>query len=309
MAISFEQSALVSICPDPVIAVDQKGIITLFNPAAEKLLGYIADEAVGQLDIRSLYPSEEEARRIVQLMLSSKLGESGRIEGYETHIVTSAGQLVPIRLSASMVSDGGKRCGSIGFFHDMTRQKTLEANLKKQSITDDLSGLYNQRYFYTQVAREMERAKRYGYELGLVCIDLDGFKQVNDRMGHLEGDHIIRTIGHSLLSDLREADQAFRYGGDEFMLLLPNTDADRVMVLADRLRKKFNHSCVYASGYADSAEAEVKVSMSLGGSTSRGDEPVDYFVQRADMAMYKAKQSGGDCVQVFQLESKCSETV
>lgn len=302
MTISIEQSALTSICPDPVIAVDDAGIITLFNPAAEKLLGYSAHEVVGQLHISSVYPDEAIAREIVRLMVSGAQGGVGRLEGYETFIQTLVGEQVPIRLSASLIGERGERKGSIGFFHDMSQQKLLEANLKRQSITDDLSGLFNQRYFFSQVAREMERAKRYETELGLICIDLDGFKLANDRMGHLEGDQIIRSIGALLNGGLRESDQAFRYGGDEFMLLLPNTGREHAVQLAGRIQRMFNSTCVYSPEFNN--DNGIVVSMSIGISTSFGDEPVDYFVQRADMAMYQAKQGGGDCVRFFVQEQK-----
>lgn len=302
MTISIEQSALTSICPDPVIAVDNAGIVTLFNPAAEKLLGYSAAEIVGELHIAAVYPDESVAREIVRLMISGSRGGFGRLEGYETFIQTRSGEQVPIRLSASMIGDRGERRGSIGFFHDMSQQKLLEANLKKLSITDDLSGLFNQRYFFSQVAREMGRANRYGVDLGLICVDLDGFKQANDRMGHLEGDQIIRAIGALFNDGLRESDQAFRYGGDEFMLLLPNTSREHAMMLAERLQRMFNESCVYSPDF--NHDSGVVVSMSVGVSTSVGGEPVDYFVQRADMAMYQAKQAGGNCVKFFLQERK-----
>jgi len=302
MTISIEQSALTSICPDPVIAVNDAGIITLFNPAAEKLLGYSAQEAVGKLHISVVYPDETIARKIVKLMVSGAQGGVGRLEGFETFIQTLAGEQVPIRLSASLIGGRGERKGSIGFFHDMSQQKLLEANLKRQSITDDLSGLFNQRHFFSQVAREMARAKRYGAELGLVCIDLDGFKLANDRMGHLKGDQIIRTIGALLKSGLRESDQAFRYGGDEFMLLLPNTGREHAVQLANRIQGMFNSACEYSPEFNN--DNGIVISMSIGISTGFGDEPVDYFVQRADMAMYQAKQDGGDCVRFFVQEQK-----
>ncbi|MEH6579073.1 MAG: sensor domain-containing diguanylate cyclase [Amphritea sp.] len=293
MTIAIQHTDLTSICPDPVIAVDDAGYISLFNPAAERLLGYMAEQVVGVMHISSVYPSEEEAKKIMRLILSGQQGDYGKVEGYETFIITNSAERVPIRLSAALIGEKGAYKGSIGFFHDLTQQKSLEATLKKQSITDDMSGLYNQRYFYSQVAREMERAKRYGSELSLVCIDLDGFKLVNDRLGHLEGDQIIRSIGDLMGRGLRESDMAFRYGGDEFMLLLPNTNVEHAMQLANRMRYMFNTSCTYSPEFSD--DSGVVVSMSLGVATSRGAEPVDYFIQRADMAMYRAKNIGGNC--------------
>ncbi len=290
-------SEITAICPDPIIAVDSKGIISVFNPAAERLLGYQAADVVGAMHIRALYSSEADARAVMLTMLSGRLGAPGKLEGYETAILSCDGIRIPIRLSASLIMDGDQR-GSIGFFHDLTQQKTLETNLKKQSITDDLSGLYNQRYFYSRLSKEMERAKRYAASASLICIDLDGFKQVNDRLGHLEGDQVIRRMGQLLLETIRDSDLAFRYGGDEFMVLLPNTDGDHGMNSAHRIRERFNASCFYSPEFA--AEGDVCLSMSLGVASTDGNEPVDHLIQRADMAMYRAKHAGGNCAVPLQ---------
>ena len=271
------------------MAVDSDGVIVVFNPAAERLLGYSTERVIGRMNIRDLYSSEEEAKKVKRSMIAGE----GRLEGYEASLVASDKRIVPIRLSAAMLGQGR----SIGFFHDMTQQKNLEASLKKLSITDDLSGLYNQRYFYSQLAKEMARAKRYGNQLSLICIDLDGFKQVNDQLGHLEGDQVVRQIGVVLNRGLRDSDQAFRYGGDEFMLLLPNTTADHARSLAERVRQAFNAECMYSPDFFN--DNGIIVSVSMGIATSFGEEPVDHFIQQADLAMYQAKQSGGNCARLF----------
>ncbi|MDX2422154.1 MAG: diguanylate cyclase [Amphritea sp.] len=297
MHLNINQAELISICPDPVIAINRRGIIAVFNRAAENLLGYDAQGVIGKMNIRQIYPSDIEARKIMRLMVDEEMYGAGKIEGYETYVLNSHRERVPIRLSAAALMKSGQYRGSVGFFHDMTRQKALESSLLKQSITDDLSGLFNQRHFYVQVASEMMRVKRYGGGLSLICIDLDGFKQVNDRLGHLEGDQIIRQIGRVLRDGLRESDQAFRYGGDEFMLMLPNTAIADACHLASRIRELFNLECSYSP---DALSNEgVRVSMSLGVAACTEAEPVDYFIQKADMAMYSAKQAGGNCVRPF----------
>ncbi|MDO6562592.1 sensor domain-containing diguanylate cyclase [Amphritea sp. 1_MG-2023] len=297
MHLNINQSELIAICPDPVIAINRRGTISVFNRSAESLLGYEANAVVGSMNIRQIYPNNSEARKIMRLMMGDQLYGAGRIEGYETYVLNSQRARVPIRLSAAALMRAGRYRGSVGFFHDMTRQKALETSLLKQSITDDLSGLFNQRHFYVQVASEMMRIKRYGGQLSLVCIDLDGFKQVNDRMGHLEGDQIIRQIGRVLREGLRDSDQAFRYGGDEFMLMLPNTGMADACHLANRVRELFNLECSYSP---DSLiNSGFHVSMSLGVVSCSGAEPVDNFVQKADIAMYAAKQAGGNCVKPF----------
>ncbi|MCP4596977.1 sensor domain-containing diguanylate cyclase [Neptuniibacter sp.] len=287
---NVDERVLVSLCPDPVIGVDGTGIIQLFNAAAEKLLGYAAADVVGKLSITSIYPDLDSARQIKRLMFSDECGESGSIEGYEATVMTINGNTVPVRLSAAIVDkDEGS---SIGFFHDLTERHNLERQLHKLSITDELTGLYNQRHFYQVLAKELDRSKRYKHDLSLICFDLDNFKKVNDSLGHIEGDRILRTVGELLHEALRLSDIAVRYGGDEFMVLLPDTGIEAAAKTAERIRYLFNTKCPYSVEKGSGGIA--KVSMSLGVTETNGSEKPDQVVQRSDLAMYQSKSSGGN---------------
>ncbi|WP_299181877.1 sensor domain-containing diguanylate cyclase [uncultured Neptuniibacter sp.] len=287
---NVDETVLVSLCPDPVIGVDGAGVVQLFNAAAEKLLGYSSDEVVGVLNISKIYPGLDEARSIKKLLFSDLYGESGSIEGYETKLLRKDGRQVPIRLSAAIIehSEGS----SIGFFHDLTERQDLERQLHRLSVTDELTGLYNQRHFYKMMAKELDRAKRYKHPLSLICFDLDNFKKVNDSLGHLEGDRVLRAIGDILRDTLRICDVAVRYGGDEFMVLLPETEIQAASKTAERIRTTFNANCPH---YSDQVtDSLVHVSMSLGVTETNGAENPDQIVQRADLAMYESKSSGGN---------------
>lgn len=285
-----DQKLLVSLCPDPVIGVDGSGIVQIFNRAAEKLLGYCADDVIDKTDIRQIYPDLESARKIKSLMFSEEFGEKGSVEGYETFLRDSTGEDIMVRLSAAIIDE--KEGSSIGFFHDLTERRRLEEKLHKLSVTDELTGLFNQRHFYKVLATELDRAKRYNHCLSLICFDLDNFKKVNDSLGHLEGDRILRLIGELLKETLRQVDVPVRYGGDEFMVLLPETDIQSAGKLADRIRRTFNSRCPYSAENCDTDFANV--SMSLGVTETDGSEKPDQVVQRADLAMYESKTSGGD---------------
>jgi len=287
---NVDERVLVSLCPDPVIGVDGVGVIQIFNAAAEKLLGYAAADVVGKLSITSIYPDLDSARQIKRLMFSDENGESGSIEGYEATVMTINGNTVPVRLSAAIVDkDEGS---SIGFFHDLTERRNLERQLHKLSITDELTGLYNQRHFYQVLAKELDRAKRYKHDLSLICFDLDNFKKVNDSLGHIEGDRILRTVGELLHEALRLSDIAVRYGGDEFMVLLPDTGIEAAAKTAERIRYLFNTKCPYSVEQGSGGIA--KVSMSLGVTETNGSEKPDQVVQRSDLAMYQSKSAEGN---------------
>lgn len=181
----------------------------------------------------------------------------------------------------------------MGFFHDLTFRKQMEARLRELSITDSLSGLFNQRYFYSILTEEMLRSRENQCPLSLICFDIDNFKCCNDRLGHLEGDNIIRMVGHILRDTLRHKDTAFRYGGDEFMVLLPGTDLNNARFLAERIRKAFNSQCSFCSVWDKDTFSE-QVTLSLGVAQFNPEEVTDTFVKRADLAMYEAKRASGD---------------
>lgn len=283
---------LVAVCPDGVIAVDRSGLITVFNRAAELLTGHSADETINKMNIRDLYPSPEIAREIKKLIYSETYGEKGSLEGHEVDIETHAGDTIPIRISATLIYDNKEEIGSVGFFHDMTQQKNLEKKLRKLSITDALTSLYNQRHFYSSLTKEIERSHRYQRPLSLICFDLDNFKDCNDKLGHLEGDNILRIIGKLLLETMRKSDLAFRYGGDEFFVILPETDIDSAQLTGEKIRHNFNNRWPYDVVYQHIDLTPV--TLSIGIAQLEDKEDAESLIKRADVAMYQAKRQGGD---------------
>ncbi|MDE2758143.1 MAG: diguanylate cyclase [Acidobacteriota bacterium] len=164
-----------------------------------------------------------------------------------------------------------------------SRQVALEHQLKRLTVTDDLTGLHNQRDLFEQLPREMERARRAGSACSLCLFDLDGFKEYNDTHGHLAGDRLLRTVGAVVSRTIRaKTDRAFRYGGDEFVLLLPHTSGAEAQVLVDRLRQAVSQALAGAVGFS-AGIAEY----------SPGMESRD-FIEAADRLMYRAKRRGGN---------------
>lgn len=277
---------LVSLSPDPIIGVNRSGLIVLFNKAAEQLLGYRGDEIIGQLAITQVYPTADHARKVNKQMYASA---DRHIQGYETQLVAKGGRVIDIRLSAKLMVRNGEDVGSIGFFHDLTETKRLEAQLKQMSVTDNLTGLHNQRHFLSVLETEIERARRHHRPLNLICIDLDNFKQVNDVLGHLEGDNALRFTSHIMQSELRKVDMAFRYGGDEFMvLLLLDTPEEEARAIGRRLKTAFDRH--WAEEWIPKPGCPV-VSLSIGIAEFDQNESAEDLMRRADMLMYESKQS------------------
>lgn len=178
------------------------------------------------------------------------------------------------------------------------RLQMLE-KLKKLSITDGLTKLFNSRYFYSQLKSEIGRSNRYKHPLSLLLLDIDHFKDYNDSYGHLEGDKVLIALGQVIGRVLRKMDSAYRYGGEEFTVILPETDGGEAETVAERLRKT-----VAAESFRPVPEGEaVGITVSIGVTEYLPKEDDTAFVQRADQAMYKSKQEGRNKVtRVFAAE-------
>lgn len=287
---------LVALCPDGIIAVDRSGRIVLFNPAAESLTGRTAADMLGKRRIAEVYGGEQNARAMKKALYADEYGGAGRLEGYEAQVRSAEGGLIPIRLSAALIHKDGREIGSVGFFHDLTGRKRLEEKLRHLSITDGLTGLYNHRHFHFKLNGELRRTHRYGRPLSLICFDLDRFKQLNDNLGHLAGDQVLRLVGQLLGGILRATDQAFRYGGDEFLVLLPETTLRQAAATAEKIRRAFNDRYPYEE--LRDGGRPLRVTLSLGAAQARAADEAEALIKRADLAMYRAKKDGGDRVAV-----------
>jgi diguanylate cyclase (GGDEF)-like protein len=169
--------------------------------------------------------------------------------------------------------------------------------IQELSITDDCTGLYNSRHLFTVLAEEVHRSARFGYEFSLLFLDLDHFKHVNDEHGHLIGSQLLGQVGQSLRENLRLVDAAFRYGGDEFAVLLPQTSKEGALFVARRLMAAFHTR----HWLADNAPG-VSLRASVGVATFPTDAgTAQAIVQRADEMMYQVKQAGRDNIAVAGL--------
>jgi diguanylate cyclase (GGDEF)-like protein/PAS domain S-box-containing protein len=291
---------LVDACPDAIIGVNREGVVTIFNPAAAALTGHAMEAALGRMHITGFYRDIKNARDVKAAIYSEGFGGKNRLVGYETEIVDQVGTVIPIRLSAALLVENGQEMGSVGFFHDMTVQKRLEEKLRTLSITDGLTGLYNQRHFYTCLSNELARAIRHNRPLSIIGFDLDKFKQCNDTYGHLEGDNVLRLIGNILNTETRKSDLSFRYGGDEFFVLLPETNREQTIIAAEKILRIFSARWPYDSVAGKDGQFSVGLSM---GVVQRTDETdIRELIKKVDLMIYAAKKSGGNHVMAHPAE-------
>ncbi len=159
--------------------------------------------------------------------------------------------------------------------------------LNKLAITDGLTQLFNARYFYDQLELEVDRYNRYSRSLSLLLLDLDHFKLYNDTYGHLEGDKVLVRIGQIILSCLRKMDTAYRYGGEEVTVILPETSCSEAEVVANRIRTSMENE-----NFSPNNGESITITISIGATEYIKGEIISSLVERADKAMYMSKDKG-----------------
>lgn len=169
--------------------------------------------------------------------------------------------------------------------------------LQKLATTDGLTKLYNSRSFYSQLELEVDRYNRYKHPLSLLLLDIDNFKEFNDNFGHLEGDKVLVRFSQIIKSCLRTNDSAYRYGGEEFTVILPETNGDEAKTVAQRIR-----SSLETEKFKPIPDKNAKITISIGVTQYFPKEELSAFIRRADKAMYLSKKNGRNRVSVLLAE-------
>lgn len=177
------------------------------------------------------------------------------------------------------------------------RAKMLKT-LEKLAITDGLTRLYNLRHFYKQLEIEIDRCNRYGHSLALLLLDIDHFKKCNDTYGHLEGDKVLIKLGQTINVCLRTMDSAYRYGGEEFTIILPETTGKEANNVAERIS-----ASVESERFSTEAGEDFSITISIGVTEYFKEEQLSTFIHRADQAMYKSKAKGRNRISFLAAEN------
>ena len=286
---------------DGYYEVDLLGNLTFVNPSLSRILGYSKEELIGMNNRQ--YMDEENAKKVFRafnMVYKTKAPTSH----FDWELIRKDQTKAFVGCSVSLIKDSfDKPIGFRGVVRDITYRKKAEEALQNSerryrelSIIDDLTQLYNSRYFYHQLKMETDRANRYKeHPLALLLLDLDDFKQFNDAYGHVEGDQVLSRLGQVVKRCLRQTDSAYRYGGEEFTILLPVTTSNDAVITAERIRAEFKKE-----KFAPAPGKSVHVTVSIGLGQYKPQEDMKVFVHRIDQLMYQAKKKGKDRI--------CSET-
>jgi diguanylate cyclase (GGDEF)-like protein/PAS domain S-box-containing protein len=277
---------------DAIVSVNRQGYFTTFNPMFLKLTGYTAPEIQNSHFSRILHPEDQPG--MIADHQKVMRGESAP-EKYTFRLLHKDGKVIYVEGNFRRLMENNGIVGVLGAVRDVTDRIQLEKELLALSITDGLTGLYNLRHFYTEMDKEMERARRQGTSLALLLFDLDAFKVYNDVHGHLEGDTVLKAVAEAVLRAIRKVDSAYRYGGDEFTVILPGAGEKEGVRVAERIKKSLGKF---------PGLQEISLSMGLVAFDLQFDLTV--FIKKADEAMYTAKKLGGN--QIFVEASKAADS-
>lgn len=292
----------------PMFILNNDHVITHWNKAIAQASGLTSEEMVGSKNQWKPFYSHSRPtmadliidggkNEAVESFYKGKFKPSAVLENaYEAEdYFPDMGDGEWLSFTASpILNEHGKVVGAVETLVVISDRKKAEFELiqreqayREMSIIDDLTQLFNSRHFYEQIDHELDRCKRYQQTLTLCLFDLDRFKLINDTYGHLFGNQVLETFGKLIKSSIRSIDTAYRYGGEEFIVLLPSANSDSAMVVADRIRETLSN----IRFTTDDGEP-ITVTVSGGIATYTKNDSTNSLIHRADQAMYLAKENG-----------------
>lgn len=277
---------------DGVYFVDRARRITYWNRGAERISGYASDEVMGRSCadniLMHISPNGDELC-LTCCPLAETLSD-GRQREAEVYLHHKNGHRLPVSVRISPLRDETDRIvGAVEVFSDATSHARLlnELNeLKNQTLADVLTGLGNRRCAGLEFKRRLGELQRYGVPFGLLFVDVDNFKAVNDSYGHDTGDRVLAMVAKTLKSALRGMDTVCRWGGEEFVAVVPKVDEEAFRAVAERMRRFVEVSPIPVPG------GSLSVTVSVGGALARPGDTLTALSSRADAMMYEAKRGG-----------------
>jgi diguanylate cyclase (GGDEF)-like protein len=265
-----------------VMILDTNNRIMDYNPALTSVFHHLDLHAKKKsvFEVFSAYPT---------LLKTIRDHSEERIE----MMLENNGEKSYYRISSNaMYTKRRKLIGSIVSFYEYTNEKCLLEKLEKLAALDGLTGIYNRPYFDQYATKEINRINRYGGVISMIYLDIDRFKSINDTYGHPAGDLVLEKVAETLSNNIRESDILARFGGEEFVILLPQTDVLAARALGERLRVALENLALKF----DDQEIPVRASFGITGLTSGSKLGLEMIYKLADKAMYHSKEQGGNRV-------------
>jgi diguanylate cyclase (GGDEF)-like protein/PAS domain S-box-containing protein len=283
---------------DGAYFVDRDRRITFWNRAAERLTGYTASEVLGSScsDNILIHVDVHGNNLCKGLCPVAETIADGELRSAEVFMHHKDGHRVPVNVRVAPIRDANCRIiGAVELFTDSSAKiATLELlqELQELALVDPVTGVANRRLLEDYVTGRLGELSRYTWPFGVLFIDVDRFKQINDTHGHEIGDRVLKMVADTLSGNARPFDLIGRWGGDEFVALIINVDREQLTAVAEKFRMLVEHSGVPGD------DGPVSTTVSVGGTTADAGDTLDSLMMRADELMYQSKSVGGNCVSV-----------
>lgn len=290
-------AAVAKAAHDAIILIKDNLTIEFWNKGAQRIFGYKKKEALGR-NINDFIIPDRYKNQVKHAFLNfsqnGKIGINKKI--FEAVILQKNKKELPVEVSLSTIYIDYKWL-AIAIVRDISQRREMEQKLKLMADHDPLTGLINRREVIQQLKQEMVRFGRYHSPITIFFIDIDHFKEINDQYGHQVGDDTLINCALKMRTSMRENDIIGRYGGEEFLVILPETPMKKAYELAERLRLNICRNT------KDAKKSLPYYSISIGiAELTKGHENLDSFINQADKAMYKAKQTGRNktCIEIVE---------
>lgn len=280
---------------DGVYFVDRSRRLTYWNRGAERISGYSAEEVLGRNCANNIlmHISTDGVELCLGCCPLAQTLADGQPREAEVYLHHKSGHRVPVAVRISPLRDENDDIvGAVEIFSDATSRVRMldELNeLKSQTLSDPLTGLGNRRCAGLEFKRRISELQRYGMPFGLLFVDIDNFKSINDSHGHDMGDHVLTMVAKTLKSALRGMDTVCRWGGEEFVAVVPKVDEQVFRAIAERMRRFVEVSPIPLNGQ------NLSITVSVGGSLAKPSDTLTALIARADAMMYHAKRTGRNC--------------
>lgn len=278
---------------DGVYFVDRNRRITYWNQGAERLTGYSKDEVLGKFcsDNILMHVNEDGVVLCQELCPLAETMMDGQIREEEFYLHHKDGYRLPVLVRVTPIKKDGQIIGAVKIFSDNSSKvsaiERIDA-LKRAIYCDQLTGLANRTFIEITLTANIQEMMDYNYSFGLIFLDVDKFKTVNDTYGHNVGDEVLKMIAKTLLNGFRPIDIIGRWAGDEFVIVIANINREKMKEQTKKILSLVQQSSLTRGSNI------IKVTVSVGATLACPEDSIEELISRADQLMYQSKKAGGN---------------